>query len=222
MVLSRYRWACLALAACVPAFAQVQVCKDAQGHKVFSDMPCGPDAKLLDVKSASGSLAINPNVRIKVEYYDIRGTSWDALRHEIDAKGPEGWWGQAHSGTSYQIRTRPVDGGCGPWDVQVTADARVRLPSWVNRFDGPRSLQDSWDGVIRTLDLHERGHVQINLEGTREIERALKTIPVEPTCDAVIAEARRRFEEIRADVARRQIDYDADTEHGRRQWTPYH
>ncbi len=214
-------FACLLLAGAATAHAQIHMCKDARGHKVFSDVSCGPDAALVSVAPASGQLAINPDVRVKVDYYDIRGTSWDALKREIDSKGPEGWWGQANTGTSYKVTTHRADGGCGVDSVQVAADARVRLPSWANRFEGPRALQVYWDGVYRTLDLHERGHVAINLEGTREIERALKTIPPQATCEAVLKEARSRYDAIRAAVTRRQVDYDAETNHGRNQWTPY-
>lgn len=211
----------LLLAGSVTAHAQIQMCKDAHGRKVFSDLPCGADATPVSVSPASGSLAIHPDARMKVEYYDIRGTSWEALRRQIDAKGPEGWWGMTNSGTRYEISAQPAGGQCAVEWVKVTSDARVRLPSWANRFEGSARLQSYWDGAFRTLDLHERGHVEINLEGSKEIERALKAIEPQPTCDAVIAEARRRFTDIRAAVARRQQDYDADTDHGRRQWTPY-
>jgi len=213
--------ACLLVAGSLCAQAQIQMCKDAQGRKVFSDLPCGPDATIVSVAPASGSTTINPDARMQVEYYDVRGTTWEALRGQIDSKGPEGWWGVTNSGTSYRIGAKPAGGQCVVDWVKVTSDARVRLPEWVNRFEGPRRLQVQWDSVFRTLDLHERGHVEINLQGSREIERALKSIEPQPTCDAVIAEAKRRFTELRATIARRQANYDAETDHGRRQWTPY-
>ena len=208
----------------VPAFghAGIQVCKDANGHKVYSDIPCGPDAKPVQVKPASGGLEAAPYEQLKVEYYEIRGNSWPALKRQIDSKGPEGWWGVTNSVTRYAVKPRLTEAGCVADDVVVESDARVLLPDWADRYAGPRKLQLQWDNVVRTLDLHERGHVQINLEGSREVERALKTIPPQPSCDALRAEVKRRYEEIRAEVNRRQRDYDEDNQHGLRQWTPYH
>ncbi|HEX4779345.1 MAG TPA: DUF922 domain-containing protein, partial [Usitatibacter sp.] len=101
------------------------------------------------------------------------------------------------------------------------SNARVRLPDWVNRFEGARSLQVYWDSVYRSLDLHERGHVQISLEGAKDMERALNEIPEQPTCEAVTAEAHRRAQQVWSMVQRRQMAYDAETDHGRRQWSPY-
>jgi predicted secreted Zn-dependent protease len=209
------------LLACATARAQIHVCKDASGHPVFSDIACGADAKVIQVNPASGRRDAAPDERVRVEYYDVRGTTWNALREQIESKGPEGWWGVTQSGTSYHMDMRMTAEGCVGESVRVTSDARVRLPNWADRYEGPRRLQAYWDGVIRTLDLHERGHVQINLDGSREVERALKSIPPMSSCDALRDEARRRFQEIRASIARRQAAYDEETNHGRRQWTPY-
>ncbi|HST01126.1 MAG TPA: DUF922 domain-containing protein, partial [Usitatibacter sp.] len=68
---------------------------------------------------------------------------------------------------------------------------------------------------------HERGHVRISLDGAKEMERVLNSLPEQPTCEALAAEGRRRAEEVLAAVNRRQVAYDAETNHGRNQWSPY-
>jgi predicted secreted Zn-dependent protease len=78
-----------------------------------------------------------------------------------------------------------------------------------------------WDQVYRSLDLHERGHVAINVEAAKDLERALKAIEPQPTCEALLAEARRLAQLAWRAAARRQTEYDADTNHGQNQWTPY-
>jgi predicted secreted Zn-dependent protease len=214
----------LAIAACslsTAAPAQMHMCKDAQGRKVFSDVPCGPDAKLVTPTPAMGGPSIYPNANIQVEHYDIRGTSWEVLRQEIGSKGPEGWWGTAHTRIKYELKTRVTDEGCKVESVRASADAKVRLPMWRNRYEGTPDLQTYWDGAYRSLDLHERGHVQINLDGAKEMERALNAIPQRPTCGAIDAEARQRADAVRSEVSGRQISYDRETDHGRRQWSPY-
>jgi predicted secreted Zn-dependent protease len=213
-------FAVLCLAAGV-AHAQMHMCKDAQGRKVFSDQPCGNDDKIVDVNPASGGTSINPSSSIRVEHYDIRGTTWAELAREVDSKGPEGFWGSASSPIRYHFEATPSRGGCRAASVRVTTDARVRLPSWANRYEGSAALQAQWDSSYRSLDLHERGHVRISLDGAKELERVLNSIPEQPTCEALAAEGRRRAEEVLAAVTRRQVAYDAETNHGRNQWSPY-
>jgi len=212
--------AALAFAACA-AHAQMHMCKDAQGRKVFSDQPCGADDTIVTVNPAAGGPSINPSHSLRVEHYEIRGTTWPQLQREIDSKGPEGWWGTANTQIRYELEWKPSAGGCKVTSVRTTADARIRLPQWANRFDGPAKLQAYWDNVYRSLDLHERGHVQISLDGAKELERALHAIPEQPTCDAVAAEAKRTYHRIGAALRERQVTYDAETDHGRNQWTPY-
>ena len=213
-------FAALCLAAAV-VHAQMHMCKDAQGRKVFSDQPCGNDDRIVDVNPAMGGPSINPSSSIRVEHYDIRGTTWAALVREIDSKGPEGFWGSASSPIRYHFEATPSRAGCRAASVRVTTDARVRLPSWANRYEGSAALQAQWDSSYRSLDLHERGHVQISLDGAKEMERVLNSLPEQPTCEALAAEGRRRAEEVLATVSRRQVAYDAETNHGRNQWSPY-
>ena len=212
--------AALALGAGI-AHAQMHMCKDALGHKVFSDQPCGGDDRIVDVNPATGGPSINPSSSIRVERYEIRGTTWPDLVREIDSKGPEGFWGSASSPIRYHFEATPSPGGCRAASVHATTDARVRLPSWANRFEGSASLQAQWDSSYRSLDLHERGHVQISLDGAKEMERVLNSLPEQPTCEALVAEGRRRAQEVLAAVSRRQLAYDAQTNHGRDQWSPY-
>jgi len=207
----------------VPAtpFAQIHMCEGPDGRKVFSDVTCGPNAKAVEVKPAAGGSSVYPDATMSNDYYDIRGTTLMDLRREIQGKGPEGWWGMAHTRMNYRITTRQADDGCAVDTARASADAKVRLPRWANRHEGSRAVQDEWDSVIRTLDLHERGHVQISLDGAKELERSLLAIPHAASCDIINAEAKRRFDAVMNLVHRRQTTYDADTDHGRKQWSPY-
>jgi predicted secreted Zn-dependent protease len=159
-----------------------------------------------------------PATSMHVEYYDVRGTTWDALAREVKAKGPEGgWWGDASSKISYKYRSRGALDGCTIESVTVNVDSTVRLPRWANRSESPAALQSQWDGMLRALDLHERGHVRISLDSARELERALKALPEQSTCAALGALAGERAQAILAEHSRKQDAYDAETDHGRKQ-----
>jgi predicted secreted Zn-dependent protease len=203
------------------AIGQIHMCEGPDGRKVFSDVTCGPNAKAVEVRPAAGGSSVYPDATMSNDYYDIRGTTLPDLRREIQGKGPEGWWGMAHTRMTYRLTTRPVEEGCAVDTVRATADAKVHLPRWANRHEGSRAAQDEWDSVIRTLDLHERGHVQLSLDGAKELERSLLAIPRAASCDLINAEAKRRYEAVMSIVHRKQSTYDAETDHGRKQWSPY-
>lgn len=203
------------------AFCQVHMCKGADGRKVFSDVPCGPDSSVVDVRPAAGGASVYPDATMRGDFYDIRGTTLDALRREIAGKGPEGWWGMATTRMTYRITTRQTAAGCAIATVRASADSRVRLPRWVNRAEATAPVQDQWDVIIRTLDLHERGHVQIHLDGAKELERSILDMSEETSCDLIQAEAKRRHDAVANRVRDRQVTYDRETDHGRIQWSPY-
>jgi len=202
------------------AHSQVHMCKGADGRKTFSDVPCGPKSELLEVRPPGGP-SVNPSTSMQIEYYDIRGTTFAELRREIDAKGPEGFWGNADSRVSYRFVTRAVPDGCGIESVRAMADSKVRLPRWANRHAAPPALQDYWDGAARTLELHERGHVQINLDAAKDVERTLLEMPPQSTCAIATEVAKGRAAAVLLRLRERQVSYDRETDHGRKQWSPY-
>jgi predicted secreted Zn-dependent protease len=170
------------------------------------------------VLGPTASHAMDPGAPMVVEHYDIRGTTWEELKRQIDSTGPEGSWGNANTRIQYKFQmTQPAGGPCAVTSVQVEANAKVSLPRWVNRNEGSASLQETWDSAYRALELHERGHVQINVDGKLELERALKAVSAQPTCDETKKVAHQVADRIISDVAQRQDKYDADTDHGRRQ-----
>ncbi len=72
--------------------------------------------------------------------------------------------------------------------------------------------------VLRSLERHERGHVQISLDSASELERTLKALPEQATCDALKALAGHQVaERILAEHSSKQDAYDVETDHGRRQ-----
>ncbi|HLX23089.1 MAG TPA: DUF922 domain-containing protein [Usitatibacter sp.] len=203
------------------AQAQVHMCKDANGRKVYSDAPCGADDKVVDIKSPTGGPQIKPNANLEIVHYDIRGATWEALRREMQAKGPEGGWGASEKRISYKYLTRQTQKGCAIDAVTVYADSAISLPNWVDRYNAPVSLQDWWDAASRSIDMHERTHVQFTLDAARDLERVLKTMPDQPTCEGLNALAVQQYTQILADHDQKQRDYDARTDHGWRERTPY-
>lgn len=202
------------------AHAQMHMCKDAQGRKVYSDQPCGKDDTIVNVNPGGGP-TVMPGTSMKVEYYDIRGTTWEALMNELRAKGPEGWWGNAGTAIGWKATSRMTPAGCVMEGLRLDADSTMHLPRWANRFEGSAALQSQWDTAFRALEYHERGHVQISLESARQMERELRAIPPQPTCAELEALSKAITQRIVAEHRQRQTLYDAENQHGASQWTPY-
>lgn len=216
--------AAIALAvALVPGMAhsQMYACEGTAGRKIYSDVPCGSDSKTIQVKPSGGSASVNPDASVATEYYEIRGTTYPALVASIKANGPEGWWGTAYTSITFQLTTRTTPEGCAVQSVRASAASKVRLPRWANRHEAPARLQQSWDGNFRSLELHERGHVEISLAGARDLERAIMQLPPQVSCELLQGEARKQQQALRIRTQERQVAYDLDTNHGLKQWTPY-
>lgn len=203
------------------ATAQVHMCVGQDGRKTFSDSPCGDGGKVIDVRPATGGATAYTSTSMSVKHYEIRGATADDLRREIDAKGPEGFWGTASTRIRYRFTLRPTPEGCAVDKVEVSADSTVRLPQWANRHQGAVPVQDWWDRAYRSLDHHERGHVRISLEGARELERSVRATPPRAACEETQAEAERRGAAMLRETDRLQKAYDRETNHGRDQWSPY-
>ena len=204
-----------------PATAQVHMCTDANGRKVFSDNPCGENSKLIDVRPSTGGAGINPSTSMQTVYYDVSGLTLAELRRDIAKKGPEGFWGAASTKIAYNVTTKPMPTGCVVDVIKTSADATVRLPRWRNRHDATVDMQQQVDVAFRSLELHERGHVQISLNAARQIERTVREVPPGPTCEAVASEATRRADAVLASSSREQQLYDSETDHGVNQYSPY-
>lgn len=189
---------------------------------MYSDAPCGDDARVIDVRPATGATAINPSASMTSEWFDVRGVTYPELMRQIGLNGPHGGrWGMAGTRVQYKLTTRQAPAGCAVDAVQATADSRVWMPRWVNRHEAPRDVQDRWDGAYRSVELHERGHVQISLETARDLERGIRGIAPQPSCAAVEAEAERLWKELHSRERERQATYDRETAHGINQWSPY-
>jgi predicted secreted Zn-dependent protease len=211
--------ALLLAAALLPCLAQAAIhqCTDAAGHKVFSDVPCGPDAKVIQVAPPGGPApGMAPMDGTRVEYYDVSGASIDELAREMRAKGADGWAGTTWTDLKYHITMRPGPDGCRIDAVNATFDARVRLPRWAERSSAPPVAQQAWDALFAGLERHERGHVTIGQEAAGELERAVRETPAGGRCADLAAAAKGRADAVLAQLQRRQREYDERTDHGTR------
>ena len=156
-----------------------------------------------------GPFAGIPNVTL--DYYDVSGTSADAVRTAINAARPmdpdDGKTYDALTHWDIQWEWRTVDDVCQPSSAEVTVSTRVRLPRLANLESVSQSLRDRWTKYVSALQKHEVGHLIPVLDAIPGLQAAMRA---SPTCEAMEQLVKQAI----ADLTRQGIDYDRTTHHG--------
>ncbi len=155
------------------------------------------------------------------EYYDIRGRSEQELRGQMCRNGCEvngetydsvtSWRWDLHYGYDRSGGTCAVD------SLRVALDIRYRYPRWVRSGEFPQALIDKWDGYMKHLVEHEKGHRDLAVDAASELARAVAVMPPAHTCaelDRTVTELeRQRMKKLNSD----EQNYDDMTGHGKKQ-----
>jgi predicted secreted Zn-dependent protease len=153
---------------------------------------------------------------IDLRYYELAGTTEEALREEIRslrvARGM-----RSYGDTQWQIRTTydfaTSENDCRPTRVDVLLELRVTLP----RLRSPGALSDDeradWQRFVRALRSHEAGHKQIAVECAEQVATALAAVP-RMRCDALGDAMQSVTEEVTSTCHAHDAEYDLRTRHG--------
>jgi predicted secreted Zn-dependent protease len=196
--------------------------------------PSPPPATTLPQPAASSpSLAIaalaatSPIIRVSEEFYDIRGSTAQALSLEMRRLGPSSEAGQRHSAyTAWNINWRFHPESRGPacmasW-VEVKAEIVITLPRWDPPPEASRELRWQWDTYLAALRAHEEGHRDLAVAAGQQVHIRISgflTASCQDFGRLVRREAHRILDQLRADDRR----YDEETRSGARQgavWPP--
>ena len=100
-----------------------------------------------------------PKVKESTKYYEIEGLTRDALRAQMNAKGPNGYYGF----TNWYVRWT---GGC-----QVSVEVTYTMPKLKKSADTPGWLIESFETFYAALLAHEKITVAM------EFQRHMKSKP---------------------------------------------
>ena len=150
---------------------------------------------------------IDPLVTTTIEHYEIRGTSFDDIRQELDAKG-HGGAGSTTGEVTYRFKSRKRDGTCEILEVRASCTTKVRLPRWYGVEKTSAQVQAIWNEAYKKLRKHEMGHVQICIEVAKEVEKALWATPASNDCADVDQEARARANVLVRGMNAKQLAFD--------------
>lgn len=157
-----------------------------------------------------------------IVYYDITGNSANALRRQMNAKGPLDMSGKRFDAYTrwyvrWRYRYRPTASGCEFTEVTVSVDGTITLPRWVDESHAPQALEQDWNRYIAALHRHEQGHYVHGLDAAREIEALGRSFHAAGDCPAFVADFDRQARGITRRYAAMDATYDRDTDHGKTQ-----
>jgi predicted secreted Zn-dependent protease len=187
--------------------------------------PPHPNASPPSAIAALG--AASPIIRVSEEFYDIRGSTAQALSLEMRRLGPPTEDGRRASGyTAWNIRWRfrPESQGsaCMASWVEVQAGIVITLPRWNPPPDASRELRSQWNTYLAALRAHEEGHRDLAVAAARQVHARISSFLTASCQDferLVNREANLILDQLREDNLR----YDEETGSGATQgavWPP--
>jgi predicted secreted Zn-dependent protease len=145
-----------------------------------------------------------------IHYYPITGSTAEAIRAQMNAKGPLDDAGdRVDALTEWYVSWNWPGYGwrmCFLGKVTVNYSVQVTLPYWDPPPEAAPELISSWEHFIAALANHERGHVDHIVQNVHTVEEVIQ----EATCLSAEEAAQSVLAEFRAfDIA-----YDTATQHG--------
>lgn len=170
---------------------------------------------------ALSSAFAEPSLTKNVEYYDIKG--WDAalIHQEMDAKGPvdrnsgNRVWAHTHWRIKWKFDYLEENLNCSIQDVRTDVTVDFVVPRWTERDKASASVQSKWDKFYTALQQHEQQHALYGIQAAREIEKIIPTLPKKRLCKQIGEDANARAQEIIRKYNKKDIEFDAKTDHGR-------
>ncbi|MGO9121272.1 MAG: DUF922 domain-containing Zn-dependent protease [Desulfomonilaceae bacterium] len=161
-----------------------------------------------------------PTVTEENVYYNVRGSSAEELRTQLNKFGVKGSDGKTYRGnTNWNVSWRYLSGSnstnCWITSANTTVRIKFTFPKWIDRSNAPEELRQKWDNYIVALIKHERRHRVIAVEAAVQIERAIAGMKPHATCDGLKRDVNAMGHRLVEDCRKRQSDYDARTQHGR-------
>lgn len=137
---------------------------------------------------------------VREQYYDVYGTSADAVFASIQRQGLGGKAGLAASGLtrselSTSLSTITTDTSCRLVEVRLRAEVVVTLPKHASPGHLDEDTRRQWEAYETLVEFHEYRHVEIEFQGVQELEARLsrETVPSADTsagaCQAFVERA---------------------------------
>lgn len=152
-------------------------------------------------------------IKVKTEYYNVRGRSIDALDRSIYRNAPllngtDRALGQARLRFNSDIKARETERGCAVDDPQVSLEVVMVLPRWTDEKRGSSDLRRLWSGFSGFVRRHEERHVEIAMKHAKQLQRVFTNVPTAPNCKLLRARLQSGAKRILTQHGRAQAKFD--------------
>jgi predicted secreted Zn-dependent protease len=165
-----------------------------------------------------GKMPPDVDLVLSTRYYVVSAATIQDIRAQMQSGGPSAaggrWTGARQPLTRWTFSHLRRGMVCRLFDVRVVVTAQMRLPRWEPETAPDSSTQAWWSAFSSRLLDHERGHVQIAVDGAREIAEALRPLEGSISCDGLTMRANGAAQLILLRTRERQAEYDRITGHG--------
>lgn len=125
-----------------------------------------------------------------VTYFSIGGKTAADLDREMAAHGPLLGNGRRHPGAtrvafSGKASYVAEDGRCSIGDARIVLTTRMTLPRWKNRSKADARMALLWDALSSDIKRHEERHAEIARNHARALEKTLRSLRPERSCEAL-------------------------------------
>lgn len=148
-------------------------------------------ALLLVVDAAP--VAAKPAVTTKVKYYSVPGTSSQALLSYMQRNGPNVNGSRALASASANFRYKAdavASKGCRLKNFRVSANFVITLPRATQKSKMSSGVRKRWRHFVKHARWHENHHKKIWVGCARKIERVVRSMGGQRSCNAAWAKAR--------------------------------
>lgn len=164
---------------------------------------------------AAGCTEVGERTQLSVGYYSIHGRTFDELDQQIALHGPPvSGVGRALAATNIRMvpdfRFVQEHGQCFVKSAHVRVQAHVTLPRLASGKRLRNDLSRNWSNLEQYARLHEAIHVSIADSYALKAEQAVRSLPPEPQCETLRANAVLLFRRLMAEHESEQIQFDED------------
>jgi predicted secreted Zn-dependent protease len=124
-------------------------------------------------------------------YFDIRGRTAGQLDEELSRRGPTASGSSSRHPGATKIRFSGEatyvhrNGRCQLASAKVVVHTQIILPRWRNRRGASQELSVVWDALSSDIKRHEERHAEIARTQARTMERRIRSLPSQRTCEAM-------------------------------------
>lgn len=158
------------------------------------------------------------HVGYRTNYYAVTGATVREIHHSLRESRPWKREGGHDASTIWKVTWRfntTYNGSvCRVAGFSTTASITITLPRWAAPTNAADTVKAEWDRYIKALGQHEFGHAQFALLAAAEMQKRVKELGSDASCDSLKQRINGLCDAIVQSHKQLELAYDQRTEHG--------